>query len=143
MIGTQEPCRQGLDLHGSAVTETQRSRKYQIYQLLLHVQCKHKQNLHKLALKTKMIRGQARGNLVLSHASASSKGFNETAHLRAIASRIHKTDKGSTKYMHRSRVGTPPLKNQKNIGYLSNTDPDPLKNYKATTLLELQRWTLS
>ena len=26
----------------------------------------------------------------------------------------------------------PPLKNHKNIGFLSNTDPDPLKNHKAT-----------
>ena len=26
----------------------------------------------------------------------------------------------------------PPLKNHKNIGFLSNSDPDPLKNYKAT-----------
>ena len=25
----------------------------------------------------------------------------------------------------------PPLKNHKNIGFLSNTGPDPLKNYKA------------
>ena len=27
----------------------------------------------------------------------------------------------------------PPLKNHKNIGFLSNTGPDPLKNHKATT----------
>ena len=26
----------------------------------------------------------------------------------------------------------PPLKNHKNIGFLSNTSPDPLKNHKAT-----------
>ena len=26
----------------------------------------------------------------------------------------------------------PPLKNHKNLGFLSNTDPDPLKNHKAT-----------
>ena len=26
----------------------------------------------------------------------------------------------------------PPLKNHKNIGFLSNTDPSPLKNHKAT-----------
>ena len=26
----------------------------------------------------------------------------------------------------------PPLKNHKNIGFLSNTGPDPLKNHKAT-----------
>ena len=26
----------------------------------------------------------------------------------------------------------PPLKNHKNLGFLSNTGPDPLKNYKAT-----------
>ena len=26
----------------------------------------------------------------------------------------------------------PSLKNHKNIGFLSNTGPDPLKNYKAT-----------
>ena len=26
----------------------------------------------------------------------------------------------------------PPLKNHKNIGFLSNTDPDPLENHKAT-----------
>ena len=26
----------------------------------------------------------------------------------------------------------PPLENYKNIGLLSNTGPDPLKNYKAT-----------
>ena len=25
-----------------------------------------------------------------------------------------------------------PLKNHKNLGFLSNTGPDPLKNYKAT-----------
>ena len=28
--------------------------------------------------------------------------------------------------------GLDPLKNQKNIGFLSNTGPDPLKNHKAT-----------
>ena len=28
--------------------------------------------------------------------------------------------------------GSAPLKNHKNIGFLSNTGPDPLKNYKAT-----------
>ena len=28
--------------------------------------------------------------------------------------------------------GPDPLKNNKNIGFLSNTGPDPLKNYKAT-----------
>ena len=27
--------------------------------------------------------------------------------------------------------GTPALKNHKNIGFLSNTGPDPLKNHKA------------
>ena len=27
---------------------------------------------------------------------------------------------------------TSPLENHKNIGFLSNTDPDPLKNHKAT-----------
>ena len=34
----------------------------------------------------------------------------------------------------RSRVGqgAPPLENHKNIGFLSNTGPDPLKNYKAS-----------
>ena len=26
----------------------------------------------------------------------------------------------------------PPLKNHRNIGFLSNTGPDPLKNHKAT-----------
>ena len=26
----------------------------------------------------------------------------------------------------------PPLKNHKNIGFLTNSDPDPLKNYEAT-----------
>ena len=26
----------------------------------------------------------------------------------------------------------PPLKNHKNIGFLSNSSPDPLKNYEAT-----------
>ena len=26
----------------------------------------------------------------------------------------------------------PPLKNHKNIGFLSNTEPDPLENQKAT-----------
>ena len=26
----------------------------------------------------------------------------------------------------------PPLKNHKNIGFLSNTDPDPLKNHKTS-----------
>ena len=40
--------------------------------------------------------------------------------------------------MRGSRGGTgggdtpPPLKNHKNIGFLSNTGPDPLGNYKAT-----------
>ena len=38
--------------------------------------------------------------------------------------------------MHRSRGGCRgsgiPLKNHKNIGFLSNTGPDPLKNHKAT-----------
>ena len=29
----------------------------------------------------------------------------------------------------------PPLKNHKNIGFLSNTGPDPLKNHKATKLV--------
>ena len=29
-------------------------------------------------------------------------------------------------------VQDPPLKNHKNIGFLSNTGPDPLKNHKAT-----------
>ena len=29
-------------------------------------------------------------------------------------------------------VRTPPLKNHKAIGFLSNTGPDPLKNHKAT-----------
>ena len=29
-------------------------------------------------------------------------------------------------------VRTPPLKNHKNIGFLSNSGPDPLKNHKAT-----------
>ena len=28
--------------------------------------------------------------------------------------------------------GSDPLKNHKNIGFLSNTGPDPLKNHKAT-----------
>ena len=28
-------------------------------------------------------------------------------------------------------TGGPDLKNQKNIGFLSNTGPDPLKNHKA------------
>ena len=30
------------------------------------------------------------------------------------------------------RTPPPPLKNHKNIGFLSNTGPDPLKNHKAT-----------
>ena len=37
--------------------------------------------------------------------------------------------------MGRSRGGQgvrTPLKNHKNIGFLSNTGPDPLKNHKAT-----------
>ena len=38
--------------------------------------------------------------------------------------------------MRKSRGGTggptSPLENHKNIGFLSNTDPDPLKNLKAT-----------
>ena len=38
--------------------------------------------------------------------------------------------------MRGSRVGTggpdPPEKNHKHIGFLSNTDPDLLKNHKAT-----------
>ena len=38
--------------------------------------------------------------------------------------------------MHGSRGGTggpnPPLKNVKNIGFLSNTGPEPLKIHKAT-----------
>ena len=38
--------------------------------------------------------------------------------------------------MRKSRGGTggptSPLENHKNIGFLSNTDPDPLKNHKAT-----------
>ena len=40
------------------------------------------------------------------------------------------------KDMHGSRGGDrgsgPPLKNHKNIGFLNNTGPDPLKNIKAT-----------
>ena len=31
----------------------------------------------------------------------------------------------------RGRGPYPPLKNHKNIGFLSNTGPDPLKNHKA------------
>ena len=31
-------------------------------------------------------------------------------------------------------VRTPPLKKHKNIGFLSNAGPEPLKNYKATKL---------
>ena len=31
----------------------------------------------------------------------------------------------------------PPLKNYKNIGFLSNTGPDPLKNHKATFILNI------
>ena len=31
-------------------------------------------------------------------------------------------------------VGTPPLRNHQNIGFLSNTAPDPLKYHKATKL---------
>ena len=38
--------------------------------------------------------------------------------------------------MRKSRVGTggptSPLENHENIGFLSNTGPDPLKNHKAT-----------
>ena len=39
--------------------------------------------------------------------------------------------------MGRSRGGgegvrTPPLKSHKNLGFLSNTGPDPLKNHKVT-----------
>ena len=36
--------------------------------------------------------------------------------------RIQRGDRGSG----------PPLKNHKNIGFLSNSGPDPLKNYEAT-----------
>ena len=36
--------------------------------------------------------------------------------------RIQRGDRGSG----------PPLKNHKNIGFLSNSGPDPLKNHKAT-----------
>ena len=32
------------------------------------------------------------------------------------------------------RGSGPPLKNHKNIGFLSNTNPDPLKNHKAAKL---------
>ena len=31
-----------------------------------------------------------------------------------------------------NQMPPPPLKNHKNIGFLSNTGPDPLKNHKAT-----------
>ena len=31
-----------------------------------------------------------------------------------------------------SRPPPPPLKNHKNIGFLNNTGPEPLRNYKAT-----------
>ena len=34
----------------------------------------------------------------------------------------------------RGSGGPPPQKNHKNIGFLSNTSPDPLKNHKATKL---------
>ena len=41
--------------------------------------------------------------------------------------------------MRKSRGGTggptSPLENHKNIGFLSNTGPDPLKNHKATNRL--------
>ena len=76
MIGTQVPCRQGLDLHGSTVTETQRSGMYQIYQLLAHVQCKYKLNninwLCTWSAKDKTF-------AIKSCVSACSKGFKETA----------------------------------------------------------------
>ena len=29
-------------------------------------------------------------------------------------------------------LDSPPLKNHKNVGFLSNTGPDPLKNHNAT-----------
>ena len=47
---------------------------------------------------------------------------------------------GAIVIMHGSRVGMykgsghSPLKNRKNIGFLNNRKPDPLKNYKATVL---------
>ena len=44
---------------------------------------------------------------------------------------------GSKQYEHWSHAriwGSPPQKNHKNIGFLSNTSPDPLKNHKATKL---------
>ena len=39
--------------------------------------------------------------------------------------------------MRGSRDGTggPDLENHKNIGFLSNTGPDPLKNHKATKIV--------
>ena len=60
----------------------------------------------------------------------SNKGSSESSLLDNVISpkisgaghvRIQKGDRGSA-----------PLKNHKNIGFLSNTGPDPLKNHKAT-----------
>ena len=51
---------------------------------------------------------------------------------------ISSTHKFMARNMGGSREGgqgvrtPPPLKDYKNIGFLSNTDPDPLKNHKAT-----------
>ena len=40
-------------------------------------------------------------------------------------------DKGGSRGGGGQGVGTP-LKNHTNLGFLSNTGPDPLKNHKAT-----------
>ena len=39
---------------------------------------------------------------------------------------------GSRERFQRGGGSGPPLKNHKNIGFLSNTDPHPLENHKAT-----------
>ena len=53
-----------------------------------------------------------------------------------VYSNIRSDDNKQSTSMPGSRGGDkgfgPPLKNHKNIGFLSNTGPDPLKNHKAT-----------
>ena len=59
----------------------------------------------------------------------SDKPVRVCSHTRALAALTLILDMGG------SRWGTggldPPLKNHKNIGFISNTDPDPHKNHKA------------
>ena len=81
---------QGLDLHGSAVTETQRSRMYQICQLLAHVQCKQKLNII-----TGYVHGLQKTKYLLLRLiyQQAAKDLRRLRILKTYSSDIHKADK--------------------------------------------------